>query len=234
MSDHRLNEYGQPIGLPVSLELPRPAPPHTTLRGRLVELVAMHSSHAPGFYECFTDPAGWTYLGEDVPFESIQHAQEWTDARVPSHDPLFYTVLQAGKPVGFCSFLRIAPGNGVIEIGYIHFSPVIQGTPAATEAQYLMMRHVFDDLGYRRYEWKCDALNAPSRTAAQRLGFTFEGIFRQAVVYKGRNRDTAWFSILDSEWPAIKARFETWLSPDNFDHNGQQKSRLQNCAGKPG
>ena len=133
-------------------------------------------------------------------------------------------------PLGFCSFLRIAPRAGSIEIGFIHFSPALQGTVAATEAQFLMMRHVFDDLGYRRYEWKCDALNAPSRAAALRLGFSFEGLFRQALVTKGRNRDTAWFSMIDGEWPARRARFETWLDPSNFDAAGRQRKRLTDCG----
>ena len=129
-----------------------------------------------------------------------------------SEDPLYFTVLNAeGRAVGHATYLRIDPANGVIEVGYIHFSPLMQRTPMSTEAMYLMMAYVFETLGYRRYEWKCDALNAPSLAAAKRLGFTFEGVFRQAVVYKGRNRDTAWLSVLDSEWPALKARFERWL-----------------------
>jgi RimJ/RimL family protein N-acetyltransferase len=124
------------------------------------------------------------------------------------------------------SFLRIDPNNGVIEVGHINYSPALQRTQAATEAMYLMMRYVFEDLAYRRYEWKCDALNQPSRQAAKRLGFSFEGIFRQAVMYKGRNRDTAWFSIIDSEWPALKQRFEAWLAPKNFDASGKQFKSL--------
>jgi RimJ/RimL family protein N-acetyltransferase len=122
--------------------------------------------------------------------------------------------------------MRIDPSHGVIEVGNINYSPLLQRKPAATEAMYLMMRRVFDELGYRRYEWKCDSLNAPSRAAAQRLGFQFEGIFRQAVVNKGRNRDTAWYSIIDSEWPALKQAFEQWLAPENFDAAGKQKRPL--------
>ena len=224
---HRMNEHGQPIGLPVDLDLPRPFPPHTPLEGRHVRLVALDASHAPGLYAAFSDPAGWTYLGDDTPYADLADAEAWTAARIESRDPLFYTVLQGETPVGFCTYLRIDPKNAAIEIGYIHFSPLLQGTIGATEAQYLMMRHVFEDLGYRRYEWKCDALNAPSRAAALRLGFTFEGIFRQAVVYKGRNRDTAWYSVIDADWPNLKAAFEAWLSPENFDANGAQKARLQ-------
>jgi len=144
-----------------------------------------------------------------------------------SEDPLYFTVLNAeGRAVGHATYLRIDPANGVIEVGYIHFSPLMQRTPMSTEAMYLMMAYVFETLGYRRYEWKCDALNAPSLAAAKRLGFTFEGVFRQAVVYKGRNRDTAWLSVLDSEWPALKARFERWLDVENFDSKGRQRTRL--------
>jgi len=129
--------------------------------------------------------------------------------------------------------MRIDPAAGVIEVGGINYAPPLQRTPAATEAMYLMMRRVFDELGYRRYEWKCDALNGPSRAAAQRLGFQYEGMFRQATVYKARNRDTCWFSILDSEWLALKARFERWLDPDNFDAQGHQKRNLASCAQPP-
>lgn len=224
--DHEIDAYGQPVGLPVSLSLPRPLPPHSPLEGRLVRVVPMAPGHADGFFACFTDPAGWSYLGDDQPFGSIGDARRWTEARSASRDPLFYTVLKDGVPVGFCSFMRITPEHGVIEIGYIHFSPLLQGTPAATEVQYLMMAHAFDDLGYRRYEWKCNALNAPSRRAAARLGFAYEGTFRQAAVNKGRNRDTAWYSILDSEWPALKAAFRAWLAPSNFDPDGRQRRTL--------
>lgn len=122
--------------------------------------------------------------------------------------------------------MRITPDHGVVEVGAVTFSPLLQRTPLSTEAQFLLMKHVFDDLGYRRYEWKCDTLNAPSRQAALRLGFEFEGIFRQAVVYKGRSRDTAWFSIIDADWPQLRAVFEQWLLPDNFDAQGRQRVSL--------
>ena len=127
--------------------------------------------------------------------------------------------------MGVASYLRIAPGAGSIEVGHINFSPLLQRTPAATEAMYLMMRHAFE-LGYRRYEWKCDALNAPSRAAAERLGLSFEGVFRQALVYKGRNRDSAWYAAIDKEWPALKSAFERWLAPENFDASGRQRKKL--------
>jgi len=143
-------------------------------------------------------------------------------------DPLFHAVIdrKSNKALGLASYLRIDPPAGVIEVGHIHFSPALQGTAMATEAMYLMMHRVFDELGYRRYEWKCNALNKASCRAAERLGFTFEGIFRQATIVKGRNRDTAWFSILDSEWPRAKAAFQAWLDPANFDVEGKQKRGL--------
>ncbi|MEN9061782.1 GNAT family N-acetyltransferase [Ponticoccus litoralis] len=226
---HRLNAYGQPIGLPVDLPLPRPLPPHDDLTGRSVTLSALTPDHAPALYRAMTDPAGWTYLGADEPRTDEAAARRWAKAKAASQDPLFYSLLVGGAPQGVLSLLRINPEAASIEVGYIHYAPALQGTLAATEAQFLLMRHVFDDLGYRRHEWKCDALNAPSRKAAERLGFTYEGTFRQALVYKGRNRDTAWFSITDSEWPALKARFTRWLSPGNFHPDGRQKKRLQDA-----
>jgi len=143
-------------------------------------------------------------------------------------DPMFHAIVDArsGKAVGVAAYLRIDVANGVIEVGHINYSPRLQRSVAATEAMFLMMRRVFDELGYRRYEWKCDALNEPSRLAAARLGFTFEGVFRQALVYKGRNRDSAWFSMLDCEWTERKAEFERWLSPENFDREGRQLTPL--------
>jgi RimJ/RimL family protein N-acetyltransferase len=145
-----------------------------------------------------------------------------------SEDPMFFAILDraSGRAVGYASYMRIEPTHRVIEVGSILYTPVLQHTAGATEAMYLMARHVFEDLGYRRYEWKCNALNAPSRRAALRFGFTFEGIFRQHMVVKGRNRDTAWFSMLDSEWPARKASFERWLDPANFGPDGRQKISL--------
>ena len=139
--------------------------------------------------------------------------------------------LKSGKAVGTLSLMRIDPNNGVIEVGNVMFSPLLQQTPISTEAQYLLMAYAFDQLGYRRYEWKCDALNAPSRTTADRLGFTFEGVFRQAVMYKGRSRDTAWFSIIDSEWPKVKAGFESWLAASNYTADGKQKQSLKALRG---
>ena len=132
----------------------------------------------------------------------------------------------SNKALGVASYLRINPAVGVIEVGHINYAPILQQTRAGTEAMYLMMKRVFEELGYRRYEWKCDALNIASRHAAERLGMTFEGIFRQATIYKQRNRDTAWFSILDHEWPRMKVAFEKWLKSENFKENGKQIKRL--------
>lgn len=168
----------------------------------------------------------WTYLPYG-PFESPGDYRAWMEAECTSEDPMFHAVIDVGtrRAVGVASYLRINPGSGSIEIGHINFSPLLQRTPAATEAMYLMMRYAFE-LGYRRYEWKCDRLNEKSCAAARRLGFTYEGTFRQATVYKGRNRDTAWFSILDKEWPPMKDAFERWLAPDNFGGQGRQKKKL--------
>ena len=173
-----------------------------------------------------TPGAMWTYLPYG-PFASLTSYRAWLDERAPGLDPLFYTILDHAnaRPIGLAAYLAILPANGSIEVGHLNFSPQLQRTPAATEAMYLMMKHAFE-LGYRRYEWKCDALNAPSRAAAQRLGLSYEGIFRQATVYKGRNRDTAWYATIDREWPALEQAFTRWLAPSNFDEHGKQRLRL--------
>jgi RimJ/RimL family protein N-acetyltransferase len=173
------------------------------------------------------DGRNWTYLSVG-PFEDLSSYRAWLDKMAKGDDPLFHAIIDnsTGKAVGVATFMRIDPPNGVIEVGNINYSPLLQRKPGATEAMYLMMVRVFDELGYRRYEWKCDSLNAPSRAAAARLGFQYEGLFRQAVVYKGRNRDTAWFSIIDGEWPALKRAYQQWLAPENFDAGGQQKRKL--------
>ena len=225
-----VNELGQPIGWPVATDLPRPRPEKVRLEGRFCSLVPLDvEAHGGQLWEAFSaDMTGvdWTCLPV-APIETEADFGVFLRAAEASEDPLYFTVLNAeGRAVGHATYLRIDPANGVIEVGYIHFSPLMQRTPMSTEAMYLMMAYVFETLGYRRYEWKCDALNAPSLAAAKRLGFTFEGVFRQAVVYKGRNRDTAWLSVLDSEWPALKARFERWLDVENFDSKGRQRTRL--------
>lgn len=169
----------------------------------------------------------WTYLGYG-PFFKEEEVRLWMAETCLSDDPLFYAIADkaTGKAVGVASYLRIDPANGVIEVGHINYSPLLQRTAAATEAMYLMMRRIFDELGYRRYEWKCDSLNGPSCSAAKRLGFQYDGLFPQAVIYKGRNRDTAWFSILDHEWPEIRMHFENWLQPSNFTEDGVPKASL--------
>ncbi|MFC4731533.1 GNAT family N-acetyltransferase [Salipiger abyssi] len=229
MSQNRMNDLGQPVGLPVDGSFPRPRPPHEPLDGRYVRLEPLSPTHAAGLYEAFaedTDGRNWTYLPRG-PFADLAEAESWAAEAAQSEDPLFFAICDPdGTPLGFCSYLRIDPANGVIEVGNIHYAPKLQKSAAATEAMYLMMARAFDTLGYRRYEWKCDALNTPSRRAAQRLGFKYEGTFRQAVIVKGRNRDTAWFSIVDREWPEVKARLEAWLAPANFTEDGRQKAAL--------
>jgi RimJ/RimL family protein N-acetyltransferase len=227
----RTNEHGQPIGAPVPGWAPRPRPPDTPMEGRFCRLLRSDAARdADDLFRAFAedrDGRDWTYLPYG-PFAERDELRAWLDRMVPAADPMFWTIVDraTGRAAGLASYLRIDPANGVVEVGHIHFAPSIQRGPVATEAMHLMMRRVFDELGYRRYEWKCDALNAPSRRAARRLGFSFEGVFRQATVYRGRNRDTAWFSILDAEWPAIRAGFEAWLDPGNFAPDGTQRTRL--------
>ena len=167
------------------------------------------------------------------PFATRESYREWAAAAAASADPRFYVVVDktSGDALGTVSLMRQDLANGAIEIGNIMYSKRVQRTPISTEVQYLLMRYVFDELGNRRYEWKCDSLNARSRQSAARLGFTYEGTFRQAVVYKGRSRDTAWFSMLDSEWPRVREGFEEWLDPENFNDDGLQLRALG--AGRP-
>ena len=207
-------------------------PDRTPLVGNGVRLEPIDPErHArPLFAASHQDGAGellFRYLPYG-PFGGFDDFKTWLDQRAASTDPLFVCVIdgETGAPQGMASFMRIAPEHGVIEIGHIWFSPALQRTRKATETIYLMARYAFDDLGYRRLEWKCDALNDASRRAAERFGFTFEGVFRQHLVVKGHNRDTAWFSILDGEWPPIRAAFQAWLAPENFDATGSQRRSL--------
>ena len=230
MTDTRTNALGQPIGAPVAGTFPRPRPPHSPMVGHFASVVPLDpDAHAAALFDADrldAEGASWTYLPYG-PFESLDAYRRWMDAACLGPDPLFHTVLDAdGAPVGLASYLRIDPQAGSIEVGHLHFSPRLQRTPAATEAMALMMARAFDTLGYRRYEWKCDALNAPSCRAARRLGFTYEGTHRQATHYKGRNRDTAWFSILDGEWPRVRDAFAAWLAPENFAQDGRQRRPL--------
>jgi len=227
----RINEYGQPVGQAVSGWTPRPVPDHRPLHGKFTRLEAIDpAKHGTDLFAAFaadTSGAMWTYM-PNGPFTDLAGLKAFLNDAHDSRDPLFYATinLETGHAEGFASYLRIDPAIGSIEVGFIAMSPRLQKTRAATEAMYLMMAHAMDDLGYRRYEWKCDTLNAPSKAAARRFGFTHEGVFRQATIYKGRNRDTAWFSILDTEWPRIKAGFAAWLDAGNFDNDGVQKARL--------
>jgi len=230
MNQHK-NELGQSIGFPLEEWQPCSPPSRQSIDGHYCRIEPLVTEiHAQDLYEAYTqDSSGriWTYLPYG-PFSDLSAYEWWVAAQVACRDPFFFAIIdpQTDKAVGIASYLRIQPAVGTIEVGHINYAPQLQRTTAATEAMYLMMRHVFEDLGYRRYEWKCDALNAGSRQAATRLGFTFEGIFRQATVYKGRNRDTAWFSILNSEWPVLKEAFERWLDDDNFTSSGEQKQSL--------
>jgi RimJ/RimL family protein N-acetyltransferase len=226
----RTNELGQPIGFAVPDWRPPPRPPRETLAGRWCRLEPIDPArHAAALFEANAldaDGSGWTYLPYG-PFDDLDAYTEWMRRTCLGDDPLFFAVIDAasGRAVGVASWLRIDPAAGSIEVGHLRFSPLLQRKPAATEAMYLMMKRAFE-LGYRRYEWKCDALNAPSRAAAQRLGLSFEGIFRQAVVIKGRNRDTAWYAAIDREWPALEQAFARWLAPSNFDPEGRQRVAL--------
>lgn len=233
----RTNTFGQPIGEAVADWTARQRPPRTPMQGRLCRLEALDAArHAEQLFAADgldPDGANWTY-GLHEPIADPEAYTAYITEMAAKDDPMFFAIVDqaSGEAVGIATLMRIDPTNGVIEVGNIRYSPRLQRRPAATEAMYLLMQRVFDELGYRRYEWKCDALNAPSRAAALRLGFRFEGIFRQAVVYKGRNRDTAWFSMIDSEWPALNRAYQSWLAPDNFDEAGNQHQRLADLIAK--
>src|SRR4051795_13480932 len=205
---------------------PVEAPELRELTGRYVSLRPVAAADAEALFAVSQDPAIWTCLPYG-PYGSVAELRARLEEIERSRDPLFFAIVRDGTPQGIASYLRIDTENGTIEIGHIWFGTPLQRTTAATEAVYLLGKHAIDELGYRRFEWKCNALNAKSRRAAERFGFTFEGIFRNHMVVKGQNRDTAWYSIIDSEWPAIRAAFETWLAPDNFDASGTQKRPLE-------
>ena len=229
------NSFGQPVGEPVAGWTPPAAPrrePGAWMQGRYCQLEALADRDAPALHAANSTDDGrmWTYLPYG-PFDTLDAYRSWVASVVAVDDPLFYAVIEAdsGLAIGVASYLRIDPPAGSIEVGHIAYSPKLQRTRASTEAMYLMMRRAFE-LGYRRYEWKCDALNAPSRAAAIRLGFSYEGIFRQARVNKGRNRDTAWFAAIDREWPALNDAYQQWLDPSNFDRQGQQRTSLRDLT----
>lgn len=210
---------------------PASLPERTVLDGRFVRIVPLDANlHADHLYQAthYQRRADlWRYLSAG-PFASKIEFDDYLRNAEQQHDPLFFTIVEktANAAVGMAAYLRITPAHRVMEVGHLLFGPALQKTAGATEAMYLMAKHAFEDLRYRRYEWKCHALNVASRSAALRLGFTFEGIFRQHMIVKGRNRDTAWFAMLDSEWPACKAALESWLHPSNFDGNGKQARPL--------
>ncbi|NYH15567.1 GNAT family N-acetyltransferase [Paraburkholderia bryophila] len=227
----RHNEFEQPIGVPVLDWKGAEAPGRAPLTGRYCRIEPVDvERHAADLYDAYSsaaDARDWTYLNVG-PFDSLAAYREHLTRMAASPDPLHHTVidLATGKAVGTLALMRIDRVNGVIEVGHVTYSPRLKQTRIATDAMFLVMTQVFDGLGYRRFEWKCDSLNAPSRAAALRYGFTFEGIFRQAIVYHQRNRDTAWFSVIDGEWPALRASYARWLDAGNFDAQGKQIERL--------
>ncbi len=228
-----MSELGVPIDWTV-----RPRPQRVSLSGERVTLVPLDAeAHAAPLYGASHPPDGdpsiWTYLF-DGPFPDLEAFRRDLALKQASADPLFFTVIPVGdgRPQGVASYMRITPDHGVLELGNIWFGPDLQRTAAATEAIFLLARHAFDDLGYRRLEWKCNALNAPSRRAAERFGFRFEGVFAQHMVVKGRNRDTAWYAITDVRWPAIRTAFQAWLDPANFDGAGRQRQSLRALLGE--
>ena len=228
------NDHGQPVGPPLNAWAPRAFPAPVRLAGRYCRLEPLSPEHAPALYEAVTrDASGrqWTYLSYG-PFAGPRAFADFVDATVadPGHVTLTIVDAASGRPAGWASYLRIDPAVGSIEVGGITFGAALQRTAAATEAMYLMAAHAIDDLGYRRYEWKCDDLNAPSRAAATRLGFAYEGTFRNATIYKGRSRDTAWFAITDDDWPSLRAAIRSWLDPATFDADGTQRRSLSSAT----
>lgn len=229
---HDTDQTTERAGKDLSCWSPPALPPRSILRGRYATLEPLEASHADGLFAAFAedrDGAMWQYLSVG-PFAEPRAYRAWVDSARLQHDPLHFAVRMAdGRLGGTISLMRIKPAAGSIETGWLTFAPRLQRTNAATEAVYLLMRWTFE-AGYRRFEWKCDAANLRSRRAASRLGFSHEGVFRQATVVKGRNRDTAWFSIIDSEWPALKTAYASWLDPVNFDPAGGQRRSLRSLT----
>jgi RimJ/RimL family protein N-acetyltransferase len=225
------NTLGHPVGAPLPGWSPRPLPLRTPIEGRFCRVEPLDCDrHAADLFAAnAADPEGrnWTYLPHG-PYPAFEPYRASLAAAIGRDRELPHAIIarDSGRAVGVASYLAIDPQNGTIEVGAINYGPRLQKRPAATEAMYLMIRRVFDELGYRRYEWKRDCLNAASRAAAERLGFRYEGLFSRTMVYKGRNRDTAWFSVIDSEWPVLRAGFEHWLDPANFAADGRQRARL--------
>ena len=225
------NHLDQPVGFPVPGWTPRITPPRTPMVGRFCTVEPLDAGrHAAELFEANAEDRegrNWTYYNYG-PFATLDDYRRWVDGSCADATRLFHAIVDrpSGKAVGVAAYANIQPAYGTIEVGALNFSPRLQRRPAATEAMYLMMRRVFDELGYRRYEWKCDSLNLPSRDAAARLGFRYEGLFRQAMITRGNNRDTAWFAIIDGEWPTLRSAFEAWLEPGNFDAAGRQLRNL--------
>ncbi|MBL8581818.1 MAG: GNAT family N-acetyltransferase [Rhizobiaceae bacterium] len=218
---------------------PRQRPERKPLDGRYARLEPLDAArHGDGLFEAssVSDAGGRFAWLPDVPPQSRADFQPWLEKAAASEDPMFFAVIDkaSGKVAGRQTLMRIDSPNGVIEIGNIYWGPTVSRRPAATEAQFLFADHVFTDLGYRRYEWKCNNRNEPSKRAAERFGFAFEGIFRQHMIVKGENRDTAWYSIIDSEWPALRRAYQGWLDPANFDSEGNQKRRLEDFRQEAG
>lgn len=227
------NQHGQRVGMPVPGWRPVQRPQRLVIEGRYCRLVPLEPElHAADLFEltCVEgDESTWTYMHYG-PFSSLESFRTWMTDYCRTGDRLFYAIVgcRDGRPKGFACYHRIDPDNGSIEVGNVYYGPSLRRTAAATEAMYLMMFEAFY-MGYRRYEWKLDALNIPSHKAARRFGFTFEGTFRQGHVYKGRNRDISWYSMLDSEWNWLQRAYEEWLDPHNFDNRGKQRSKLEEC-----
>jgi len=234
MSDHVHPQTGQPIGAPVD-DRPAQRPGPVTLTGRYGRVEKLTAAHADSLWAFFKDDDSiWTYMSQYGPFGSAAEFSAWVAARAALEDPYAYAIIDLqDRAVGIATLMDIRPAMRVVEVGHIVYAPALKRTPLGTEAQYLLARYAFETLGYRRYEWKCNSHNAASRRAAQRYGFVFEGVLRQNIIAKGRNRDTAMFSMLDTEWPARKANFERWLDPANFDHAGRQKLSLGALNGAP-
>ena len=233
MAVTRVNEHGQPIGDPVEWT-PRPPPTRVRLEGRYVNVEPLEVAHAESLWTalCGPDDASlWTYRADDPP-EDVAGMRAWVDACHATTDSVTYALVPAdtGAAAGVASFFRIDPDHGSIEVGAVLYARTLQRTRAATEVIRLLAGYVFDDLGYRRFEWKLDSLNAPSASAARRLGFRYEGRFRQAMVYKDRNRDTDWFAMTDDDWRSLRPAYDAWLAPDNFDEAGQQRTRLSDLT----
>ena len=233
----RTNELNQPIGDALPNWEAALFPKTDKMEGSFCDVELLDKDkHVKDLFEAFQhdkESKTWTYMGCG-PFTYYAEFENWVEVNSDLYDQVYYAIVEkkTGKAIGFASYMRIQEAVGVIEVGSIAYSPLLQRTPVATEAMYLMMKQAFEVFGYRRYEWKCDSLNAASRRAAERYGFTYEGLFRQALVYRGRNRDTAWYSILDHEWSALKSAYQSWLSPNNFDDDGQQKEKLSSLISK--